>query len=87
MSSHQDPTIHQTPTNGKPEIGHVLFLDIVGFTKLSRAEQVAVLAQPSVALQVRSIPGTPVQLAGVGASVNASVTGAAQLSPAVAEPV
>src|SRR5919197_984424 len=49
--------------------------------------QVAVLPQPSVAVQVRSIPATPVQLAGVPASANVIVTGAAQLSVAVAEPV
>src|SRR2546422_11663955 len=49
--------------------------------------QVAVLPQPSVAFHVLSIPGTPVQEAGVGASVKPRVTGAAQLSVAVAEPV
>src|SRR5947199_91382 len=49
--------------------------------------QVEVLPQPSVAVQVRSIPGTPVQLAAVAASANVIATGAAQLSVAVAEPV
>src|SRR2546426_11485143 len=49
--------------------------------------QVAVLPHPSVAFQVRLIPGSPVQLAGVLASVNAMFTGLPQLSLAVAEPV
>src|SRR6058998_2962770 len=49
--------------------------------------QVAVLPQPSVAVQVRSIPGTPVQRGGVPASAKVIATGAAQLSVAVAEPV
>src|SRR5436309_15907541 len=49
--------------------------------------QVAVLPHPSVAFQVRSIPGTPAQPAGVPASVKPIVTGAGQLSDAVAEPV
>src|SRR5436309_915701 len=49
--------------------------------------QVAVLPQPSVAVHVRSIPGTRVQLAAVAASASVITTGAAQLSVAVAEPV
>src|SRR5206468_3539429 len=49
--------------------------------------QVAVLPHPSVAFQVRSIPGTPAQPAGVPASVELIVTAAGQLSVAVAEPV
>src|SRR5881628_3213397 len=49
--------------------------------------QVALLPQPSVAVQVRSMPARPVQLAFVPASANVIVTGAWQLSVAVAEPV
>src|SRR5437867_2372302 len=56
-------------------------------TKTMCWTQVAVLPQPSVAFQVRSIPGTPVQLGDVPASVKSIVTAAAQLSVAVAEPV
>ena len=56
-------------------------------TKMMCWRQVAVLPQPSVAVQVRSIPGTPVQLAAVALSANVIATGAGQLSPAVAEPV
>src|ERR1051325_6476839 len=37
--------------------------------------QVAMLPHPSVAFHVRSMPGLPVQLAGVGASVWVMVTG------------
>src|SRR5205809_3220589 len=66
---------------GQVIVGGVVSMTVMCWT------QVAVLPQPSVAVQVRSIPGTPVQVAGVAASANASVTGAWQLSPAVADPV
>src|SRR5437870_13618568 len=56
-------------------------------TKMMCWTQVAVLPQPSVAFQVRSIPGTPVHPALVAASVKLTLTGAPQLSVAVAEPV
>src|SRR5205809_7824097 len=56
-------------------------------TKMMCWTQVAVLPHPSVALHVRSIPGTPVQPAAVAPSANVIATGAAQLSVAVAEPV
>src|SRR5439155_20099776 len=56
-------------------------------TKMMCWTQVAVLPQPSVAFQVRSIPASPVQPAGVAASVKSIVTGPGQLSVAVAEPV
>src|SRR5439155_11601061 len=49
--------------------------------------QFAVLPHASVAFQVRSIPGTPAQPAGVPVSVELIVTGRPQLSEAVAEPV
>src|SRR5437762_8301400 len=49
--------------------------------------QVAVLPHPSVALQVRLIPGTPAQPAGVPESVELICTAPPQLSVAVAEPV
>src|SRR5438093_12245151 len=49
--------------------------------------QVAVLLHPSVAFQVRSIPGTPAQPAGVPASVWLIDTAPPQLSVAVAVPV
>src|SRR5436309_1821543 len=67
--------------------GGQLMVGGVVSTKVMCWTQVAVLPQPSVALQVRSIPGTPVQLAAVAASANAIATGAWQLSVAVAEPV
>src|SRR2546426_7358488 len=49
--------------------------------------QVAVLPHPSVAFQVRSIPATPAQPAGVPASVELISTTPPQLSLAVADPV
>src|SRR5204863_2300512 len=49
--------------------------------------QVAMLLQPSVAFQVRSMPAWPVQLAGVEASVWVMVTAPPQLSLPVAVPV
>src|SRR5947209_5742040 len=49
--------------------------------------QVEELLQPSVAFQVRAMPGLPVQLAGIGASVKVIVTAPPQLSIAVAKPV
>src|SRR5207244_3091620 len=49
--------------------------------------QVEKFPHPSVAFQVRSIPAFPVQLAGVGASVDVMATAPPQLSVAVAEPV
>src|SRR6266496_1966386 len=48
--------------------------------KLICCTQVATLWQASSALQVRSMPGLPVQLAAVGASVCVIVTGWPQLS-------
>src|SRR6266498_3609106 len=48
---------------------------------------VATLWQASSAIQVRSMPAWPVQLAAVGASLCVIVTGWPQLSVAVAEPV
>src|SRR5207247_2615653 len=59
----------------------------VGATKLCGWPRVARWPPPSVAFQVRSIPGPPVQPAGVGESVEPIVTAAGQLSVAVAEPV
>src|SRR5439155_3532637 len=56
-------------------------------TKMMCWTQVAVLPHRSVAFHVRSIPGTPVHPAGVPALVKPRVTGPAQLSVAVAEPV
>src|SRR5437762_329479 len=50
-------------------------------------EDVGVLPHPSVAFQVRLIPGTPAQPAGVPASVELICTTPPQLSLAVAEPV
>src|SRR6266496_1435161 len=49
--------------------------------------QVATLWQASSAIQVRSMPALPVQLAAVGASLCVMVIGWPQLSVAVAEPV
>src|SRR2546421_4008132 len=65
--------------------GQVMLGPVVS-TKLICWMQVALLLQPSVAFQVRAIPGLPVQLAGVGASVKVMVTAPPQLSVAVAEP-
>src|SRR5207247_1036004 len=66
--------------------GHVMTGGVVS-TKVMCWTQVAVLPQPSVAFQVRSTPGRPVQPAGVAASPNVMVTVPPQLSVAVAEPV
>src|SRR3989440_12512400 len=66
--------------------GQVMLGPVVS-TKLICWMQVALLLQPSVAFQVRAIPGLPVQLAGVGASVKVMVAAPPQLSVAVAEPV
>src|SRR5713226_8853286 len=56
-------------------------------TNVMCCTQVAMLPQASVAFQVRSIPGLPVQLPGVAASVEVIVTAPPQLSVAVAVPV
>src|SRR5216117_2485653 len=55
--------------------------------KLMCCTQVLMLPQASVAFQVRSMPGWPVQLAAVPASVKVMVTVWPQLSVAVALPV
>src|SRR5437773_1886692 len=55
--------------------------------KVMCCTQVLMLPQASVAFQVRSIPGWPVQLAAVAASVKVMVTVWPQLSVAVALPV
>src|SRR5213596_3525999 len=56
-------------------------------TKVMCCTHVDMFPQPSVAFHVRSMPATPVQLAGVAASLDVIVTGAEQLSVAVAVPV
>src|SRR5437868_5467445 len=66
--------------------GQVMLGPVVS-TKLICWMQVALLLQPSMAFQVRAMPGLPAQLAGVGASLNVIVTEPPQLSVAVAEPV
>jgi len=66
--------------------GHVITGGVVSTTVMCWM-QVEVLPQPSVAFQVRSIPASPAQPAGVGVSLNVTVTRPEQLSPAVAEPV
>jgi len=66
--------------------GQVIVGGVVS-TKVMCWTQVAVLPHPSVAFHVRSIPCTPLQPAGVDASVCVIVTAAGQLSLPVAEPV
>src|SRR5437867_8102265 len=56
-------------------------------TKVMCWTQVAMLPQLSVAVQVRSMPALPVQLAGVGASLKVMPGSPPQLSVAVARPV
>src|SRR6266516_4197817 len=56
-------------------------------TKVMCWTQVATFPQVSVAFQVRSIPGTPVQPGAAAASVKLIVIVPPQLSVAVAEPV
>src|SRR5205814_8986274 len=67
-------------------VGQVITGGVVS-TKLMCWTQVAVLPHPSVAFQVRSIPGTPAQPAGVPASVWLIDNGPPQLSVAVADQV
>src|SRR6266542_3999534 len=76
---------------GSPQLsccsaGQVMAGGVVS-TKVRCWTQVSRLPQASVAFQVRSMPGTPAQPAGVAASVKVILTVPPQLSVAVAEPV
>src|SRR5215831_13861866 len=79
---------HVSPTRSWTDMlpGQLITGGIVS-TKVMCWTQVLKLPHASVAFQVRSIPGLPVQLGGVGASVELIVTVPPQLSVAVAEPV
>src|SRR5207249_144361 len=76
-----EPPQASTLSAGQVMTGGVLSAKVMCCT------QVLMLPQASVAFQVRSMPGWPVQLAAVPASVKAMVTVWPQLSVAVALPV
>src|SRR5678816_903628 len=67
--------------------GQVSTGGVVSSTKVMCWTQVEKFPHASVAFQVRSIPGWPVQLAGAAESLNVITIGAGQLSVAVATPV
>src|SRR6266536_6133065 len=71
----------RTLSNGQVITGGVVSAKVMCWT------QVATLWQASSAIQVRSMPALPVQLAAVGASLCVIVTAWPQLSVALAKPV